>query len=582
MSQTTSTKPSNHPSPQARATKVAAVYCRTSKERAEDQDRRLSLPEQETNGTKKAHELGYQPKVYIDSDRKGSLPPRQWLPANSRKPIREALSNLYDDVLAGNVSCIICCRLDRLTRLRTEDGLRLLTFLSEHNIELVTYDDTLPSNMQSASGKLTLTMLLGVASFNRELIGENVKRAKRLAMDQGRKICSARLLGYVNGKKGQILINPDTATVTQEMFDRRAKGESLIAICDWLNQEHSDKHTMGGKIWAPTNIRNMFNTVSYIGKAWNSEGNLIDGPYPPIIKPAIFNAVQQVNQAAKKTHIRKANTLHVFGGLIRCSCCSETLKANWAHDPTNKVFSCRSRTCTNPAPIIQEQYYDALAEHILAKLVAVNGVAHIDPAINAKLARVETNIAAVKSEFANGNITLQDRNESLADLNRILAKLQASQQINTKPTTIEWAKATAIQKRVYLNSICRNITLTQTGLIVTLKEDCKFSDDLFTPMAIGIREIFFPILMALNPKGNRRVYCFLPPKFSEMMAGYVERKIDGRMIWSLSIENLDARIACEIGYKRCISCNKAKPIEVFKKLKDGNRYNRCPQCSTAY
>ena len=133
-----------------------------------------------------------------------------------RKALARAIAALWaDDVL-------MVTRLDRLAR-STRDLLNVLDAVAKRNAEFKSLNDQW-ADTTSAHGRLMLTVLGGLAEFERELI--------RARTDEGRKRAQAR--GVRFGRKLKL-----TAHQRQEALARRANGEALIEIARSYAASHS-------------------------------------------------------------------------------------------------------------------------------------------------------------------------------------------------------------------------------------------------------------------------------------------------------------------------------------------------------
>lgn len=89
---------------------------------------------------------------------------------------RPAFRNLLDKLQAGDE--LVCCKLDRFAR-NAEDGLRTVRQLSDKGIVVNILNIGRIDN--SAVGKLTLTIMLAFAEFERSMILERTAAGKAIA-----------------------------------------------------------------------------------------------------------------------------------------------------------------------------------------------------------------------------------------------------------------------------------------------------------------------------------------------------------------------------------------------------------------
>jgi DNA invertase Pin-like site-specific DNA recombinase len=133
---------------------------------------------------------------------------------------RSQLNRLLRTVTPGDV--VIVTRLDRLAR-STRDLLNILDTLAESGAGFRSLGDTW-ADTTTAHGRLMLTVLGGLAEFERELI--------RVRTGEGRARAQAR--GVKLGRRPKL-----TAHQRQEALARREAGEALADIGRSYNVSHS-------------------------------------------------------------------------------------------------------------------------------------------------------------------------------------------------------------------------------------------------------------------------------------------------------------------------------------------------------
>ena len=139
-----------------------------------------------------------------------------------RKALARAVAAL------GSADVLLVARLDRLAR-STRDLLNVLDAVAKAGAGFKSLADAW-ADTTTAHGRLMLTVLGGLAEFERELI--------RARTDEGRKRAQAR--GVRFGRKLKL-----TAHQQQEALARRAAGEALVDIARSYNVSHSTISRLG-------------------------------------------------------------------------------------------------------------------------------------------------------------------------------------------------------------------------------------------------------------------------------------------------------------------------------------------------
>ncbi len=127
---------------------------------------------------------------------------------------RPELKKLLWQIDRGRIDCLVVFRLDRLAR-NTRDGLQILADLGNKGIRVVSISENIDFN--NSTGRLIASILLSVASFEREVLKERIKAGME----------SAKQRGIHVGRKR----NPTKYLEVQKM---RQKGMSVIDIADKL------------------------------------------------------------------------------------------------------------------------------------------------------------------------------------------------------------------------------------------------------------------------------------------------------------------------------------------------------------
>ena len=139
--------------------------------------------------------------------------------ASGAKTDRAELAKVLRRLEPGDV--LVVTRLDRLAR-STRDLLNILHTLGERGVGFKSLADTW-ADTTTAHGRLLVTMLAGIAEFERELI--------RARTGEGRKRAQAR--GVKFGRPPSL-----TPHQRQEAIQRLAAGETLVEIARSYNVSH--------------------------------------------------------------------------------------------------------------------------------------------------------------------------------------------------------------------------------------------------------------------------------------------------------------------------------------------------------
>jgi DNA invertase Pin-like site-specific DNA recombinase len=149
--------------------KDVALYIRVST--ADKQTKGLQSQEQALKAYCKNHNIS-NIRVYRDKMTGGKI-------------VRPQLQKLQQDIFLGQISTVICWKLDRLSR-SLKDGINLLVDWLDRDVRVIAVCQQFDFN--GAVGKLIASVLLGIAEMERQNIRENIIRGMQTAKKNGVKI----------------------------------------------------------------------------------------------------------------------------------------------------------------------------------------------------------------------------------------------------------------------------------------------------------------------------------------------------------------------------------------------------------
>jgi len=174
-----------------------------------------------------------------------------------RPGLVRALQSMED----GDSCGIIVAKLDRLSR-SLEDMCRLTrVYFRDGKFSLICVADQI--NTDTAAGRMVLNMLMTIAEWERDIIGERTKEALGYLQSQGVRLgrlgMGERYSGEVDSEGRKMVevceYGAETRRIIQEC--RSVSKMSYQAIADYLND--LGRPTRGGRgVWAKTSVREVF------------------------------------------------------------------------------------------------------------------------------------------------------------------------------------------------------------------------------------------------------------------------------------------------------------------------------------
>lgn len=169
-----------------------------------------------------------------------------------RPGLRRALAKLKK----GEVEGVIVAKLDRLTRSVKDMGILLEKYF-QAKFSLFVVSEQIDT--RTAAGRLVLNMLITVAQWERETIGERTKAALNQKRARGEFTGGHVPYGY-RQENGKLIVDKAEKATLAKMKKWRAQGVRLRAICDRLNEAAIP--TRAGGAWKPGTVDKLIKTAA--------------------------------------------------------------------------------------------------------------------------------------------------------------------------------------------------------------------------------------------------------------------------------------------------------------------------------
>ena len=231
---------------------------------------------------------------------------------------RPALQQLLADVKARRINVIVVYKVDRLTR-SLADFAKLVEMFDAHDVSFVSV--TQQFNTTTSMGRLTLNVLLSFAQFEREVTAERIRDKIAASKRKGLWVGGMVPLGY-ELKEGKLFIREEEAKIVRLIFQRYlALGSVNRLVIELRNaglktkvRQLSAGATRGGVPFTQGPLFYMLRNRFYIGEV-DFKGEILPGPQPPLLDPALFDAVQAKlsEQWSHRTRTRQRSKVLLSG-----------------------------------------------------------------------------------------------------------------------------------------------------------------------------------------------------------------------------------------------------------------------------
>ncbi len=407
----------------------AALYARVSSDR---QDVDLSVAAQLRALKEYAEANGYSvAREYIDEAESGRIADRpqfKMMIEEGSKP-------------KAPFQVILVWKFSRFTRKR-EHAVVFKSQLRRKGIRVVSITEQAEDN---ATGRLLEGIIETVDEFYSENLATEVVRGMREAASRGFFLGSKAPFGYRKIKvqdgakeRPSLEVDPATAPVVKEIFEKSLLGNGLKELCRELNDRGV---TNRGKRWYKGGLHYVLRNEAYTGAAvWgktSKDGQAadpvrIEGAWPALISRELFDEVQQAmsERAPKVQRPARVGSQYLLSGLLKCGVCGRPYSAQGAKSGQFAYYICGTLfregagTCSARylnAPKLETFVVEKIRERILNEETIV-----------ALVQLVAEEIDAMAGELAG---TLEVVEAELSDVRKRLGKLYEA--IETSELTLE-------------------------------------------------------------------------------------------------------------------------------------------------
>ena len=317
----------------------AALYARVSSDR---QDVDLSVSAQLRALKDYAKANGYSvAREYVDEAESGRVA--------DRPQFREMIEEGSKPKAPFDV--ILVWKFSRFTRKR-EHAVAFKSMLRRKGIRVVSITEQAEDN---ATGRLLEGIIESVDEFYSENLAQEVVRGMREAASRGFFLASNAPFGYRRVKvndgakeRPTLEVDPATAPVVREIFEKSLLGSGLKEICKELNDRGV---TNRGKRWYKGTLHYVLRNEAYTGAAvWGrtSKGEntqdpvRVEGAWPALISRELFEDVQQAmrERAPKVRRPARVGSRFLLSGLLKCGVCGRPYSAQGAKSGQFAYYIC--------------------------------------------------------------------------------------------------------------------------------------------------------------------------------------------------------------------------------------------------
>lgn len=259
--------------------------------------------------------------------------------------------------------------MDRIGRLEPMEMLPLLSRIVSSGVDIVTLDDGIRYNRESANSNHLFLLVAKVQQAHQ--YSDTLSRRMKASYSSRKRAAAEGVTPKRNTpvwltSEGELI--PEIAPLVKQAFEDYASGLGERRIFERIF-EGNDNPLLARM--APSTVKRWMNNRTAIGE-WNGIPNV----YPAVIEPELFYRVQK--RMEDKFSPRGAPTKHRFTGLVVCAECGKNFNTKHYQETGLTSMECSSRArrgsvgCSNnrsiPEPIIDLAFNLTNAKHVLMAL----------------------------------------------------------------------------------------------------------------------------------------------------------------------------------------------------------------------
>ena len=212
-------------------------------------------------------------------------------------------------------------------------------------------------------------------------------------------------------------VDPATAPVVKEIFEKSLGGHGLKEICRELNERGV---TNRGKRWYKGGLHYVLRNEVYTGAAvWgrtSKDGEApdpvrVEGAWPALVSREMFDAVQEAmrDRAPKVQRPARVGSPYLLSGLLKCGVCGRPYSAQGAKSGQFAYYICGTLfregagTCSARylnAPRVEDFVVEKIRERILTEETIVELVQLVAEEIDAMAGELSGRLEVVEAELA--------------------------------------------------------------------------------------------------------------------------------------------------------------------------------------
>ena len=238
---------------------------------------------------------------------------------SARTADRPEFQNMIKDSEHKLFDLVLIWKLDRFSRDRY-DSAHYKRILKKNGVKVVSVKENISDGPE---GIILESMLEGYAEYYSAELSEKIHRGQKENALKGRNNGGGIPLGYLLGTDQKLVIDPVTAPLVREIFQRYADGEIVRTIVEDFNRR--GLKTKSGKPFSANSFNRILKNRKYIGEYKYQDVVMPDG-VPAILPDELFYQVQaRLEKNKRAPAAAKADVDYLLTTKLFCGHCERMM-----------------------------------------------------------------------------------------------------------------------------------------------------------------------------------------------------------------------------------------------------------------
>lgn len=210
----------------------------------------------------------------------------------------------------------------------------------------------------TSTGRLARGMLAELAAWEAEVKGEQWKEAQDRRRRNGLPHSGAPRFGYAYERGKGYSVDPQTAPLLAQLYDRYLAGEGHTTLARWLNRTGVPTIRAARTGWTVQSVIRLLDSGFAAGLLHRQDGTWLPAAHEPVITAQTWEAYQRMRRSRWDLPARVREPAYPLTGLVRCAvkqpdgrpCGSSMVAASDSKHGPGYMYRCNSRYSGGTCP----------------------------------------------------------------------------------------------------------------------------------------------------------------------------------------------------------------------------------------